>query len=163
MFLFRSRLGHWLFWFKFSWFPPIPPAKFWGSTSIKLIALPSKSFPVHNSSVIIPFDTVLSNYWQRFKIIHAQSSRDSVAGIAPSYGLDNRGIGVGVPVGSRIFSPLRPDRLWGPLNLLSNGYRGALSPGVKRSGREAHHSPSTCAEVKILWIYISSPPYAFMA
>jgi hypothetical protein len=32
---------------------------------------------------------------------------------------------VRVPVGSRIFtSPCRPDRLWGPPNLLSNGYRG---------------------------------------
>jgi hypothetical protein len=40
---------------------------------------------------------------------------------------------------------------------------GALSPGVKRSGREAHHSPPTSAEVKKMWIYASTPPYAFMA
>jgi hypothetical protein len=33
-------------------------------------------------------------------------------------------------------TPLRPDRLWGPSSLLYNGYRGALSPGVKR-GRGA--------------------------
>jgi hypothetical protein len=39
-------------------------------------------------------------------------SRDSVVGIATSYGLDDRGVGVRVPVGSRIFcSPNRPDRL----------------------------------------------------
>jgi hypothetical protein len=39
-------------------------------------------------------------------------SRDSVVGIATSYGLDDRGVGVRVPVGSRIFSfPDRPDRL----------------------------------------------------
>jgi hypothetical protein len=39
--------------------------------------------------------------------------------------LDDRGVGVRDPVGSRIFSsPRRPDRLWGPPNLLSNGYRG---------------------------------------
>jgi hypothetical protein len=39
-------------------------------------------------------------------------SRDSVVGIASSYGLDGRGVGVRVPVGSRIFSsPNRPDRL----------------------------------------------------
>jgi hypothetical protein len=31
-------------------------------------------------------------------------SRDSVVGIATGYGLDNRGVGVRVPVGSRIFS-----------------------------------------------------------
>jgi hypothetical protein len=40
---------------------------------------------------------------------------------------------------------------------------GALSPGVKRPGREADHSPSTSAEVKKTWIYTSTPPYAFMA
>jgi hypothetical protein len=52
-------------------------------------------------------------------------SRDSVVGMATGYGLDDRGIRVLVPVGSRIFtSPSRPNRLWGPPNLLSNGYRG---------------------------------------
>jgi hypothetical protein len=52
-------------------------------------------------------------------------SRDSVVGIATGYGLDYRGVGVRVPVGSRILSsPSRPDRLWGPPNLLPNGYRG---------------------------------------
>jgi hypothetical protein len=39
-------------------------------------------------------------------------SRDSVVGIATSYGLDDPGVGVRVPVGSRIFSyPDRPDQL----------------------------------------------------
>jgi hypothetical protein len=91
-------------------------------------------------------------------------SRDSVVGIATSYRLDDWGIGVRVPVGSGIFSPpRRPDRLWGPPNLLFNGYRGALSPGVKRPGREADHSPPASAEVKKMWIYTSTPPYAFMA
>jgi hypothetical protein len=40
---------------------------------------------------------------------------------------------------------------------------GALSPGVKRAGREADHSPPTSAEVKKTWIYTSGPPYVFMA
>jgi hypothetical protein len=40
---------------------------------------------------------------------------------------------------------------------------GALSPGVKRPGRETDHSPSASAEVKKMWIYTSIPPYAFMA
>jgi hypothetical protein len=39
---------------------------------------------------------------------------------------------------------------------------GALSPGVKRPGREADHSPPTSAEVKKMWIYASTPPYVFM-
>jgi hypothetical protein len=51
-------------------------------------------------------------------------SRDSVVGIATCYGLDDQGVGVEVPVGVRIFTcPNRPDRLWGPPYLLSNGYR----------------------------------------
>jgi hypothetical protein len=46
-------------------------------------------------------------------------SRDSVVGIATSYGLDDP---VRVPVESKIFpSPNRPDQLWDPPNLLSGG------------------------------------------
>jgi hypothetical protein len=52
-------------------------------------------------------------------------SRNSAVGIATGYGLDDGGVGVRVPVGSRNFSsPRRPDLLWGPLNLLLGGYRG---------------------------------------
>jgi hypothetical protein len=40
---------------------------------------------------------------------------------------------------------------------------GPISKGVKRPEREADHSPAATAEVKKLWIYISNPPYAFMA
>jgi hypothetical protein len=78
--------------------------------------------------------------------------------------LDGLGAAVRVQVGSRILSPLRrPDQLWGSLGLLSNAYRGALSPGVKWPGREADHSPPTNAEVKKMWFCTSTPPYAFMA
>jgi hypothetical protein len=38
---------------------------------------------------------------------------------------------------------------------------GALSPKVKRPGREADHSPPTSAEIKKMWIYTSTPAYAF--
>jgi hypothetical protein len=57
-------------------------------------------------------------------------SRDGAVGIATGYGLDDQGVGVRVPVGSRIFSsPRRPERIWGPPNLLFNGYRGLFLRG----------------------------------
>jgi hypothetical protein len=59
-------------------------------------------------------------------------SRDSSVGIATGYGLDDRRIGVRVQLESRIFtSPCRSDRLWGPHNLLSNGYRGLSGRDMK--------------------------------
>jgi hypothetical protein len=39
---------------------------------------------------------------------------------------------------------------------------GGFSPGVKWPWREAEHSPSAIAEVKKMWIYTSTPPYAFI-
>jgi hypothetical protein len=61
--------------------------------------------------------------------------RDSVVGIATGYGLDDRGIGVRVPVGSRLaLGSTQPPIQW--------------VHGVKRPGREADNSPPTGAEVK---------------
>jgi hypothetical protein len=52
------------------------------------------------------------------------NGRNSVVGIVTDYRLEDRGVGVRVPVGARIFfSARRPDRLWGPPSLLSNEYR----------------------------------------
>jgi hypothetical protein len=49
-------------------------------------------------------------------------SRGSSGNIVPDYGLDDRG---SIPDRGKgfFFQPLRPDRLWGPPSLLSNGYR----------------------------------------
>jgi hypothetical protein len=53
-----------------------------------------------------------------------ERSWDSVVGIATGYWLVHWGVGVRVPVGSRIFcSPQCSDRLWDPPRLLSSGYR----------------------------------------
>jgi hypothetical protein len=67
------------------------------------------------------------------------------------------------PLVISISSPLRPERLWGPPTLLSNGYQRLFPWGVKRPGREADNSPPSSAEVKKAWSYTSTPQYVFMA
>jgi hypothetical protein len=53
------------------------------------------------------------------------NSVGTAVGKAIGYELDDR-----VPKVSRIFTPpFRPDRLWGPPILLTNGYRGLFSRG----------------------------------
>jgi hypothetical protein len=90
-------------------------------------------------------------------------SRDSTVGIAIGYGLDDRGIEVRVPVGSRIslLHVVRPalGSTQSPIQWVSR----ALSQGVKRPGREADHSPPASVENKKMWIYTSTPAYIFMA
>jgi hypothetical protein len=76
--------------------------------------------------------------------------RDIVVGIATGYGLNNRGFGVRVPVGSRIFSMSRPS-----LGSTQPHIQGV--PGLKRPERDAYHSPPTSTEVKKMWIYTSTP------
>jgi hypothetical protein len=54
-------------------------------------------------------------------VLLTRRSRDSSIGIEAGYGLDALGVGVQVPVGSRIFfSPRHPDQPW-----------GGSSPGAK--------------------------------
>jgi hypothetical protein len=73
--------------------------------------------------------------------------------IATAYGLDDQGVGVRVPVGSRVSpSPSRTDRLWGPPNLLFNEY-GGFFLWVKAEGVP---SSRNCGSICPL------PPYAFM-
>jgi hypothetical protein len=77
--------------------------------------------------------TCPAHYMPLDLIILVESTRDSVVGIATSYGLDDRGVGVRIPVESIIFfSPRRPDRLWDPQRI--QWVPGTLSPGVQAAG-----------------------------
>jgi hypothetical protein len=89
--------------------------------------------------------------------------QDSTVGMATGYELDNQGVGVQDPVGSRIFSsPRNPGRLWGHPVSYPTG-TGGLSLGIKRRGHDTDHSPPTSATVKKTWLYTSTPTYVFMA
>jgi hypothetical protein len=69
------------------------------------------------------------------ELIPKPGSWVSAISTAPAYGLDDRGVGVRIPIGSRIFpSPRRPDRLWGPPNLVSNGHRRLFPRGQSDVG-----------------------------
>jgi hypothetical protein len=79
-------------------------------------------------------------------------------GIATGYGMDDQRGRSSSPGWPRIFSsPILPDRIWGPPNPPIQRVTGALSPGVKRQGREDDHSPPTNTGVKKIWIYTSTP------
>jgi hypothetical protein len=63
---------------------------------------------------------------------------DSSVGIATDYGIDESWW--------RVRFSARPDRPWGPLSLLDNGYQ--VFPGAKlRPGRAADHPPPSSVEV----------------
>jgi hypothetical protein len=88
------------------------------------------------------------------KLLH--QSRDSVVGTATGSGLDDS------PgrIKNFLFSNLSRPALGTPIERVP----GALSLGVKRTGREADHSPPNSAEVTKIWIYTSTsnPPFDFM-
>jgi hypothetical protein len=106
---------------------------------IRARLLPSTSLPVHYSSIILSL--------VKFEPLKAvNGSRDSSVGITTCYGLGGRG---SIPDRDKIFfsSPVLTQALKSthpPIQWVS----GLFSPGVKRQGREADHSPPSSAEVK---------------
>jgi hypothetical protein len=83
------------------------------------------------NKVLLHFAQYLQGNARKIILVwHGREIQDSAVDIATGYGLDDRGVGIRVPVGSRIFSPpRRPDRLWDLPRLLSNGYRGLFAQG----------------------------------
>jgi hypothetical protein len=87
-------------------------------------------------------------------------------GVATDYGLDGRGVGVRVPVRVRIvFSPRRPDRIWGPSSFLSNGYRWEAFPGGNAAGAWSWPLTSNkCRNQEYMDLHIHSlPPHVFIS
>jgi hypothetical protein len=64
--------------------------------------------------------------------------------------------GVRFLAGARFFTSQRPDQLWAHPASYPMG-TGAFSPGVKRPGREADHSPACIARSGMMELYIHSP------
>jgi hypothetical protein len=119
-----------------SYFLPPSPAPSTSSFSSYIFIFSSTNFPPTSASSTSSFSCsifvfnppyfFIPVYFSSFVFLR---SRDSVVGIATGYGLDDGGVVVRVPVGSRIFSsPRCPNQLWGPPNL-SNGYRGLFPRG----------------------------------
>jgi hypothetical protein len=90
---------------------------------------------------------------------YIKASLDSKVGITTGYWLDYCGVSSSSPCkfkNSLFSTSSRP-------NLRSIQPPIQWVTGVKWPGREADHSPPTSAEVKKMWNYTPTPPYAFMA
>jgi hypothetical protein len=85
------------------------------------IEMPFSKLNFRNLTLYVP-----NVRWTWNPVIYEEYKSHGIAvGIATGYRLDDRGIWVRVPVGSRMFtSPYRPELLWGPTSLLCNRYRG---------------------------------------
>jgi hypothetical protein len=57
-----------------SWFSSVPSCKWWDSASIRPPSLPSKSFPVHHSFIILTIIAICCIYCQRRKTTHQKEN-----------------------------------------------------------------------------------------
>jgi hypothetical protein len=84
--------------------------------------------------------------------------RDSAVGTATGYELDDRGVGIRVPVGAKLFSsPQHLDRLKVPPSFLSNGYRGLFPRGERGRGVKLTSHLQLEPRSKNVNLYIQSP------
>jgi hypothetical protein len=99
--------------------------KFWISS--KSVWWKYEGGSINRSQMDIERKTCDIRAWKKYLFLDMSSTNISVVGIATTYGLDDRGVGVRVPVGTIIFSsPHPPDRLqWVP---------GGSFPGGKAAG-----------------------------
>jgi hypothetical protein len=90
----------------------------------------------------------------------SNTSQDSSVGIATGYGPDDRMIGFRFPTEAGNFSPhhsVHTGSVW-PTQPPVQWVTGALSLGLKRSEREADHSPPSSVDVEeYVELYLHSP------
>jgi hypothetical protein len=83
------------------------------------------------------YEVCMSRYWAQNKKIYAANVHlnwiwdwgSSRPLISTGCELDDRRVGVRVPVGSEMLSSRRPDRFWGPPSFIHNGYRRLFHGG----------------------------------
>jgi hypothetical protein len=93
----------------------------------------SYSHPIHSSSLYCVGINLTADFLQKYVqiicckfMLKTSEGYENVVGITNGYGLGDGG----VLVDSRIFSsPCRPDRIWGPPNLLFSGSGGSFPGG----------------------------------
>jgi hypothetical protein len=94
-------------------------------------------------------------------ILDSYEVAEKLSDIALDYGLDDRGFESWQGLGIFLFTTTSRTAL-GPTQPPIKWVLESLSLGVKRSGREADHSPPSSADVKNAWSYTSVPQYIFM-
>jgi hypothetical protein len=88
--------------------------------------------------------------------------RDNSSGIALGYGLDDQGFESRQGLGF-FFPPPRPDRLWGPPSLLSNGYQGFFPWRQSGWGGKLTNHLHLVPRSRLRGAMYPLPQYAFMA
>jgi hypothetical protein len=116
-----------------------------------------KSNPRISISIHMFSKIALEQLLIQFTTGHGRSWGSLVSTVS-DYGLDDQGL---IPSKGKgfCFQPLRPDQLWGPPNLPSNGYQGVLPPWVKCGwGVTLTTHPHLVQRSRMSRSYTSSPP-----
>jgi hypothetical protein len=119
----------------------------------------NRDYSVRSGGWILPvmISLIKSIFYQFYWLTR---SWDSVVGIATGCMLDNQVVTVQVPIRSSIFSsPCHPDQLWGPPNLLSNGYWGLLPQWERSQGVKLTTHLQCCQGQENVDLYIHSPTH----
>jgi hypothetical protein len=114
-----------------------------------------KTWHINTFPILLIISEIFTSLWRLIRAVIAQLG----------YRLDDRGSRVRFPVGAENFSLHHRVQNGSEANSAPYpiGNRGTLSLGVKRTRREADHSPHLVPRSKNAWSYTSTPQYVFMA